>query len=96
MRRFYGGRATHSGTPTTLRRALEASGTSAQKVVLNGVLNFSVLDGWWAEAYDGTNGFFASFTKRGSSAAGHSKQPQLPITRLHPQELQHLGRIIAL
>jgi starch phosphorylase len=39
------------------RRPLEASGTSGQKVVLNGGLNFSVLDGWWAEAYDGQNGF---------------------------------------
>jgi starch phosphorylase len=39
------------------RRPLEASGTSGQKAVLNGGLNLSVLDGWWAEAYDGTNGF---------------------------------------
>jgi starch phosphorylase len=39
------------------RRPLEASGTSGQKVVLNGGLNCSVLDGWWAEAYNGTNGF---------------------------------------
>jgi starch phosphorylase len=39
------------------RRPLEASGTSGQKVVLNGVLNLSILDGWWAEAYDGSNGF---------------------------------------
>jgi starch phosphorylase len=39
------------------RRPQEASGTSGQKAVLNGTLNFSVLDGWWAEAYDGTNGF---------------------------------------
>ena len=39
------------------RRPLEASGTSGQKVVLNGGLNCSILDGWWAEAYDGTNGF---------------------------------------
>ena len=39
------------------RRPLEASGTSGQKVVLNGGLNCSVLDGWWAEAYDGKNGF---------------------------------------
>jgi starch phosphorylase len=39
------------------RRPLEASGTSGQKVVLNGGLNCSVLDGWWAEAYDGLNGF---------------------------------------
>ncbi|MBS0261905.1 MAG: alpha-glucan family phosphorylase, partial [Planctomycetes bacterium] len=41
----------------TPRRPLEASGTSGQKVVLNGGLNLSILDGWWAEAYDGTNGF---------------------------------------
>jgi starch phosphorylase len=39
------------------RRPLEASGTSGMKVVLNGGLNLSVLDGWWAEAYDGSNGF---------------------------------------
>ena len=39
------------------RRPLEASGTSGQKVVLNGGLNLSILDGWWAEAYDGINGF---------------------------------------
>jgi len=39
------------------RRPREACGTSGQKVVLNGGLNLSVLDGWWAEAYDGFNGF---------------------------------------
>ena len=41
----------------TPRRPLEASGTSGQKVVLNGGLNLSILDGWWAEAFDGHNGF---------------------------------------
>jgi starch phosphorylase len=41
----------------TPRRPLEASGTSGQKVVLNGGLNLSIPDGWWAEAYDGRNGF---------------------------------------
>jgi glycogen phosphorylase len=41
----------------TPRRPLEACGTSGQKVVLNGALNLSVPDGWWAEAYDGSNGF---------------------------------------
>jgi starch phosphorylase len=41
----------------TPRRPLEACGTSGQKVLLNGGLNLSVLDGWWAEAYDGCNGF---------------------------------------
>ena len=39
------------------RRPLEACGTSGQKIVLNGGLNLSVLDGWWNEAYDGRNGF---------------------------------------
>lgn len=39
------------------RRPLEASGTSGEKVALNGGLNLSVLDGWWIEGYDGTNGW---------------------------------------
>ena len=39
------------------RRPQEASGTSGQKVAINGGLNFSVLDGWWLEGYDGDNGF---------------------------------------
>jgi starch phosphorylase len=39
------------------RPPLEASGTSGMKVVLNGGLNLSVADGWWEEAYDGTNGW---------------------------------------
>ena len=39
------------------RRPLEASGTSGMKVPPNGGLNFSILDGWWDEAYDGQNGW---------------------------------------
>ncbi|MFZ4463055.1 MAG: alpha-glucan family phosphorylase [Bacteroidales bacterium] len=41
-------------TPT---RPLEASGTSGEKAVMNGVLNFSVLDGWWAEGYRANAGW---------------------------------------
>ncbi|HEY9724619.1 MAG TPA: alpha-glucan family phosphorylase, partial [Oscillatoriaceae cyanobacterium] len=39
------------------RRPLEASGTSGQKAAANGCLNFSVLDGWWCEGYNGVNGW---------------------------------------
>ena len=39
------------------RRPLEASGTSGEKTGINGVINFSVLDGWWIEGYNGKNGW---------------------------------------
>jgi starch phosphorylase len=39
------------------RRPLEASGTSGMKASCQGCLNLSILDGWWREGYDGTNGF---------------------------------------
>jgi phosphorylase/glycogen(starch) synthase len=41
----------------TPRRPYEASGTSGQKVVVNGLLNLSIADGWWPEGFDGTNGW---------------------------------------
>jgi starch phosphorylase len=53
------------------RRPLEACGTSGQKVVLNGGLNLSVLDGWWAEAFDGLNGFAIGRGETHSSADVH-------------------------
>ena len=39
------------------RRPLEASGTSGMKAAMNGVINLSILDGWWDEGYDGHNGW---------------------------------------
>lgn len=39
------------------RRPMEASGTSGEKASVNGVVNFSVLDGWWAEGYNTKNGW---------------------------------------
>ena len=51
------------------RRPLEASGTSGEKVAMNGGLNLSVLDGWWLEGYDGTNGFAIGSSVEGAEAA---------------------------
>jgi starch phosphorylase len=41
----------------TPRKPLEASGTSGMKAAMNGTLNLSIADGWWAEGYDGGNGW---------------------------------------
>ncbi|AEG61672.1 alpha-glucan family phosphorylase [Desulforamulus ruminis] len=41
----------------TPRRPLEASGTSGQKAAVSGIINCSIMDGWWPEAYNGENGF---------------------------------------
>jgi len=54
------GRALTRGVDVWLnnpRRPLEASGTSGQKAGMNGVLNLSILDGWWPEGFDGVNGW---------------------------------------
>ncbi len=68
------------------RRPLEACGTSGQKVVLNGGLNFSVLDGWWAEAYDGRNGFAIGMGETHTSIDVHdSRDAHALLTTLRDQ-----------
>ena len=47
----------------TPRRPMEASGTSGEKASVNGVVNFSILDGWWAEGYNGQNGWAIGINK---------------------------------
>jgi starch phosphorylase len=56
------------------RRPLEACGTSGQKIVLNGGLNLSILDGWWAEAYDGLNGFAIGMGETHTSSDVHDSR----------------------
>ncbi len=69
------------------RRPLEASGTSGQKVVLNGGLNLSVLDGWWAEAYDGLNGFAIGAGRTHSNFDVHDSRDGEDLYRVLRDEL---------
>jgi starch phosphorylase len=69
------------------RRPLEASGTSGQKVVLNGGLNLSVLDGWWAEAYDGLNGFAIGTGRTHSSMDVHDTRDGEDLYRVLGEEV---------
>jgi starch phosphorylase len=69
------------------RRPLEASGTSGQKVVLNGGLNLSVLDGWWAEAYDGLNGFAIGTGRTHSNMSIHDTRDGEDLYRVLQDEV---------
>ena len=69
------------------RRPQEASGTSGQKVVLNGGLNLSVLDGWWAEAFDGLNGFAIGTGKTHSHMDVHDARDGEDLYRTLTEEV---------
>jgi starch phosphorylase len=69
------------------RRPLEASGTSGQKVVLNGGLNLSVLDGWWAEAFDGMNGFAIGTGRTHSNMSVHDSRDGEDLMRTLSEEV---------
>ncbi|NTW56744.1 MAG: alpha-glucan family phosphorylase, partial [Chlorobiaceae bacterium] len=61
-------------------RPMEASGTSGEKTVLHGGLNFSVLDGWWPEAYNGDNGWAIS---HGEMFQNHEEQDRFDAENLY-------------
>ena len=63
----------------TPRRPHEASGTSGQKAGLNGVLNFSVLDGWWVEGFDEDNGWAIGSEKNYTNEAAHDEADALSL-----------------
>jgi starch phosphorylase len=69
------------------RRPLEASGTSGQKVVLNGGLNLSILDGWWAEAFDGMNGFAIGSGRTHSNMSVHDSRDGEDLMRALREEV---------
>ncbi|MGC4001996.1 MAG: alpha-glucan family phosphorylase [Pirellulales bacterium] len=69
------------------RRPLEASGTSGEKAVLNGGLNLSILDGWWAEAYDGKNGFAIGKGTSHTSDEALDKRDAADLYRVIEQEV---------
>jgi glycogen phosphorylase len=71
----------------TPRRPLEASGTSGQKILCNGGLNLSILDGWWREAFDGTNGFAIGEDSQPSSVEEQDKLDNANLCKVLKEEV---------
>ncbi len=69
------------------RRPREASGTSGQKAALNGTPNFSVLDGWWPEAYNGANGWAIGRVEQLPDEAAQDRFDVESIYRLLEEEI---------
>lgn len=69
------------------RRPLEASGTSGQKAGLNGIPNFSVLDGWWSEGYDGTNGWAIGAERQYPNEAAQDEADVLSLYAILEDEI---------
>jgi starch phosphorylase len=71
----------------TPRRPLEASGTSGMKAGCHGCLNFSILDGWWREGYDGTNGFAIGEDSHADSVEAQDRADSANLYKVLTQEV---------
>jgi starch phosphorylase len=69
------------------RRPLEASGTSGMKAGCHGCLNLSILDGWWREGYDGTNGFAIGEDAHADSVEEQDKMDSANLYRVLTEEV---------
>jgi len=69
------------------RRPLEASGTSGQKAGCHGCLNLSIMDGWWREGYDGTNGFAIGDDTHPDSVAEQDRRDSENLYRVLTEEV---------
>lgn len=69
------------------RRPQEASGTSGMKAAMNGAVNFSVSDGWWAEAYNGENGFVIGEEKNYYSDENQDRDDSLSIYKTLEEDI---------
>lgn len=71
----------------TPRRPLEASGTSGMKAGCHGCLNMSILDGWWREGYDGTNGFAIGEDSHAESVEQQDRADSANLFKVLTQEV---------
>jgi starch phosphorylase len=69
------------------RRPYEASGTSGEKVAVNGGLNLSILDGWWPEGFDGTNGWAIGDPESSDEGADADRRDAESLYRLLETEV---------
>lgn len=76
------------------RRPLEASGTSGMKSAMNGGLNFSVLDGWWIEGFNGVNGFSIGAPASSEEESGDERKNEEAAADADRRDAESLYRVL--